>query len=644
MKRIITFLLIISALTVKAQVPLAGEITTIGASDTYPLLQDTLLRGGYQTVYSKAVRDAIPAARRKQGMMVRVSSLDSTYVLSGGISNANWIPFSSGITASVLSDSLSNYAKIEDGLINGGVATTTGDSLLVDEGLARINSTNIFFTGRLFADISPSGVGLTRILIIYANTSGDLDSIAGAQSNNPVEPTIPSNTVRVVTVNVSDAGLGVPSVDLSGYAKLVGGNVFSGDQVINDTLFFIKNTDEWKQYVLGNTDTPSGDLVFQSGDNGEEGFIFKSKANSPIFGFSDSTFLKIKYPQIDLKLNSKFFGKAEYNSDLSGTYTTRSLIDKGYADLTYQNKLSGTTNFIPKFTGVSTLGNSLIIDDGTNVGVGGSPVYTFDVQKSGTSIIASRGTTQSVIRSETGAVALDMTTFGTVGTIRTATNHPMILGANATDILTINTNGTSVFSNTVQATRLGAGIAPNANFGFTGAASTSTTAPFLITPGVAYTGTQNGALHYVSADSTLRMYRFNSSDQFLFNNNNKFLKGLVGTLFTNGTGGISVAPLAPYIDGNRIAVTTNRTITTADYGENGNLFLNVNATSGAVVITLPSLANMAGINIRVTREDNSGNSITIQGAVNINGASTFALTSQWQSVDITAGTSVYLAK
>ncbi len=116
MKRIITFLLIISALTVKAQVPLAGEITTIGASDTYPLLQDTLLRGGYQTVYSKAVRDAIPAARRKQGMMVRVSSLDSTYVLSGGISNANWIPFSSGITASVLSDSLSNYAKIEDGV------------------------------------------------------------------------------------------------------------------------------------------------------------------------------------------------------------------------------------------------------------------------------------------------------------------------------------------------------------------------------------------------------------------------------------------------------------------------------------------------------------------------------------------------
>jgi hypothetical protein len=41
---------------------------------------------------------------------------------------------------------------------------------------------------------------------------------------------------------------------------------------------------------------------------------------------------------------------------------------------------TGTTNFLPKFTGLSTLGNSQLFDNGTNVGIGTtSPVLKFDV-------------------------------------------------------------------------------------------------------------------------------------------------------------------------------------------------------------------------------------------------------------------------
>jgi hypothetical protein len=44
---------------------------------------------------------------------------------------------------------------------------------------------------------------------------------------------------------------------------------------------------------------------------------------------------------------------------------------------------SGTTNYIPKFTGTSTLGNSLIFDNGTNVGIGTtSPSYLLHVKGS----------------------------------------------------------------------------------------------------------------------------------------------------------------------------------------------------------------------------------------------------------------------
>ena len=45
---------------------------------------------------------------------------------------------------------------------------------------------------------------------------------------------------------------------------------------------------------------------------------------------------------------------------------------------------TGTTNYLPKFTGASTLGNSLIWDNGTNVGIGNTnTTYTFDVTGTG---------------------------------------------------------------------------------------------------------------------------------------------------------------------------------------------------------------------------------------------------------------------
>ena len=47
---------------------------------------------------------------------------------------------------------------------------------------------------------------------------------------------------------------------------------------------------------------------------------------------------------------------------------------------------SGTTNYVTKFTGASSIGNSLIFDNGTNVGIGQiSPSYKLDVQDNGVS-------------------------------------------------------------------------------------------------------------------------------------------------------------------------------------------------------------------------------------------------------------------
>ena len=49
---------------------------------------------------------------------------------------------------------------------------------------------------------------------------------------------------------------------------------------------------------------------------------------------------------------------------------------------------TGTTNYLPKFTGTSTIGNSLVFDDGTNIGIGTtSPLVKLHVNGTGTQYI-----------------------------------------------------------------------------------------------------------------------------------------------------------------------------------------------------------------------------------------------------------------
>jgi hypothetical protein len=65
-------------------------------ADTYPTAYASDLLGGHQEFATLAERDAIPAERREEGMTVWVVATETLYVLSGGIANTNWLPFSTG--------------------------------------------------------------------------------------------------------------------------------------------------------------------------------------------------------------------------------------------------------------------------------------------------------------------------------------------------------------------------------------------------------------------------------------------------------------------------------------------------------------------------------------------------------------------
>jgi len=77
-------------------VRVGGFIAPTDTADTYAVTDDIYNRGGYKTVDTIALRDAITVDRRKEGMSVFVNNRTTPgtwgiYVLYGGITNADWL-------------------------------------------------------------------------------------------------------------------------------------------------------------------------------------------------------------------------------------------------------------------------------------------------------------------------------------------------------------------------------------------------------------------------------------------------------------------------------------------------------------------------------------------------------------------------
>ena len=95
---------------------------------------------------------------------------------------------------------------------------------------------------------------------------------------------------------------------------------------------------------------------------------------------------------------------------------------------------SGTTNYIPKFTASTTLGNSAISQSGNNVGIGTTNPLAMLHVRSGS------GTGSIRVESSTG-VKGGFNTYNTYSRIGTDTNHEFLLMSNGTGRLWVKTDG-----------------------------------------------------------------------------------------------------------------------------------------------------------------------------------------------------------
>ena len=137
MKKIILLYLVLqlSHSLVNAQIGLAGNITTLGVAQ-YPTHIDSLGKGGYMVLPNIAMRNSIPALRRKQGMMVYVQSVDSLYKLNSASLDNTWLAI--GLTSSVDVARFLSYAKLSDSLFIRG--NSIMDSNLYVKGQGRFDS------------------------------------------------------------------------------------------------------------------------------------------------------------------------------------------------------------------------------------------------------------------------------------------------------------------------------------------------------------------------------------------------------------------------------------------------------------------------------------------------------------------------
>jgi hypothetical protein len=163
------------------------------------------------------------------------------------------------------------------------------------------------------------------------------------------------------------------------------------------------------------------------------------------------------------------------------------------------------------------------------------------------------------------------TTYGAIGVVNIdASNgglrfYSKSLGS-FIPVLDLSNTGNATLTGTLRATNFGANIAPNINFGYTGAASTSTSAPFLISGGVAYTGTQAGALWYENTNQRIRFFGATATD-LIKSDNNFLLEGLsVRVVTANPVGG--VVAVTPIIEQFTTVAEVITAITGATYSSN----------------------------------------------------------------------------
>jgi len=309
-----------------------------------------------------------------------------------------------GVVDVIITGSVSAFNDLSDVSVGGAVDKQT----LRFNGTSWISSSSLQNTGSRIS-IGDSPATIDSKLHILDASGDDLLKVVGTGGTyfdiDSAGVSKFSTFVRYTETNGGANPLGSGKVlsDIDGTGKL-GWIDFAVSSTLSDVLGFGNTTGaNWisinNGYGLTNTDTFSGESVLRKID-------FQNLGNLRIQNYNNTTTIS---SLIDLYKNGNIVVQADaafsvnspsftvsgsgtfdgiiYGSDYSANYVNRSLVDKEYVDTAVSGVSgiggSGTLNRVAKFTpDGTTLGDSLIQDDGTTIGIGTSPSASIFFQNS----------------------------------------------------------------------------------------------------------------------------------------------------------------------------------------------------------------------------------------------------------------------
>lgn len=575
------------------------------------------------------------------------------------------------VTPATLRDSLKNYAQIQDGLISGGEATLGVGSVTIDTAIYRINKVQYTSFNTVFSGIANSPSGTQYYLVVYGEIGGTLDTISGARDTIAVIPSIPVNTVKVNTILVGDGGVESTTPDLSGFAKLVGGNTFNGQQRID-----VGSPAEQALKTKGQIESYGYRFYFRNRDIFSEltsDFVIRTASGDNEF----LHFYKGTGDRDDLTW-SKTTGI--FNFKQRPTFNGVNLVDEN--QLNTKQDLLNETNFgqfmdvdlatkLTPSSGDFLLGRDIITNEAVEI-----PFST---------VQPSLGfTPENVANKENSVINTDATKYPTVNLLNTGlgTRQPLdatltalaayntngILTQTAADTFTgrtitgttdqVNvTNGNGVSGNPTlslpqsiattsspQFARLGLGLAASSNHYLTTAANTSTIGSWLWTPSSTdYTGTVSGTFYNNANELKFYDGTISGINRLIKLRNNESFSGIGSSgLISSNTGDVSALPLVDRLTAGEVQTSTNRTLSLIDFGSNGSLTVYCTTSGGDVTITLPSPTDMRYLEVTIIKVT-AGNNVIISGSANINGSASISESAQYKSYTLVSnGTQYYI--
>jgi hypothetical protein len=322
---------------------------------------------------------------------------DTTAMLSPYVRIAGYGLLKGTQTLSVDSALMATRARVQKGIDSVASLVAAPDSLLFstrawrqkgDDSLGAIIATKATATGTTNYLSKFTGTSSLGNSIVYATTSE-----VGISTPSPTHPLDVNGRVRVRTIDSTATGMNMLYADVDGVIKKTA--IPAGG---SGTVTSVAAGTGMSFTTITSTGSVSADTVALSTRAWRQKGIDSVNANVALkVNISDTATMLSPYVRI------AGFGLTKGTQTLSvdsATMATRARVQKGIDSVAGLSRVtgSGTTNYISKWTGTTSQGNSIMFDNGTRIGINTTtPVTNFQVNSNPLDGSYSHDTSSTVI-------------------------------------------------------------------------------------------------------------------------------------------------------------------------------------------------------------------------------------------------------